>query len=222
MASTTTTANKFDVFLDEKYIPLSRKAKIAIVLIAFLIPVALFYFLYYKTETQKIDKFNKQIVAARKDLNRARKASRNLPRYKAKMEETRRRFEEAAVVLPKTKEIPNLLRSISDLGKGAGLDFLSFKPSAEKQQDFYAEIPVDIIIRGPYHNMGFFLDQVSKLDRIVSVNNITMGSPKKENREMLLNSKCRLVTYRFTNTQAKKSNKSDKANKKNKKKKKKK
>ncbi len=209
MASTTA-ANKFDTFLDEKYIPLSTKAKVAIVVIAVLIPVLLFYYLYFKTEAQKIDNLNRQIVAARKDLNRARKAARNLPKYKAEIEKTRKKFEEAAVVLPKTKEIPNLLRSISDLGKGAGLDFLSFKPGAEKQKDFYAEIPVDISIRGPYHNMGFFLDQVSKLDRIVSVNNISMGSPRKEGGEMLLSSKCRLVTYRFTNTQAKKSNKKKK------------
>ena len=210
MASTTTTANKFDTFLDEKYIPLSGKAKIAIFFVAILIPVVLFYFFYFKKEVQKIHVLDSQIVTARKELNRARKVARNLPKYKAQMEETRRRFEEAAVVLPKTKEIPNLLRSISDLGKGAGLDFLSFKPMAEKPQDFYAEIPVDISIRGPYHNMGFFLDQVSKLNRIVSVNNITMGSPTKEGGEMLLSSQCRLVTYRFTNKQATKPNKKKK------------
>ncbi len=205
--ATSNSANTFDTFLEEKYIPLSKKAKIGIVIAAVLIPVALFYLLYFKTEAQKIDNLNRQIVSARKDLNRARKAARNLPRYKAEIEKTRKKFQEAAVVLPKTKEIPNLLRSISDLGKGAGLDFLSFKPGRENPKDFYAEIPVDISIRGPYHNMGFFLDQVSKLNRIVSVNNITMGSPKKEGGEMLLSSKCRLVTYRFTNTQAKKPNK---------------
>ncbi len=208
--ATSNSANRFDTFVEEKYIPLSTKAKIGIVIVAVLIPVALFYFLYFKAEAQKIDNLDRQIVAARKDLNRARKAARNLPRYQAEIEKTRKEFQEAAVVLPKTKEIPNLLRSISDLGKGAGLDFLSFKPGAEKPKDFYAEIPVDISIRGPYHNMGFFLDQVSKLNRIVSVNNITMGSPKKEGGEMLLSSKCRLVTYRFTNTQAKKSNKKKK------------
>ena len=203
-------ANTFDTFIDEKYIPLAGKAKIGIAIIAVLIPVALFYFLFYKAEAQKIDGLNRQIVSARNDLNRARKAARNLPKYKAEIEKTRKEFEEAAIVLPKTKEIPDLLRNISDLGKGAGLDFLSFKPGKESPKDFYAEIPVNISIRGPYHNMGFFLDQVSKLNRIVTVNNIKMGSPKKEGGEMLLKSTCRLVTYRFTNTQAKKPNKKKK------------
>ena len=198
MASSTT-ASKYDTFIDEKYIPLSTKAKVAIVVLAILIPMALFYLLFYQSQAQKIEALNTQITRAYQDLNKARKAARNLPKYKAEIEKTRKKFAEAAVVLPKTSEIPNLLRSISDLGKGAGLDFLSFKPGKETPKDFYAEIPVDISIRGPYHNMGYFLDQVSKLDRIVSVNNINMGSPKMEGGEMLLNSKCRLVTYRFTN-----------------------
>ncbi len=190
---------KFDTFLDEKYIPLDKKVKIGIILAAVVVPVALFYFLVYKPGEDKIISLNKQIVSARTDLNKARKAARELPKYKAEIEKTRKEFEIAAVVLPKTKEIPDLLRNISDLGKGAGLDFLSFKPGAEALKDFYAEIPVDIAIRGPYHNLGFFLDQVSKLDRIVVVNNIKMASPRQEGGEMLLNSTCRLVTYRFTN-----------------------
>ena len=201
---------KFDAFLDEKYIPLDIKAKIGIVLATVVILVALFYFVVYKPGTDKITALNKQIVSARTELNKARKAARELPKYEAEIKKTQKEFEIAAVVLPKTKEIPDLLRNISDLGKGAGLDFLSFKPKAEVLKDFYAEIPVDIAIRGPYHNMGFFLDQVSKLDRIVVVNNIQMASPKKEGGEMLLDSTCRLVTYRFTNAPLQKTQKGKK------------
>ncbi len=201
---------KFDAFLDEKYIPLDIKAKIGIVLATVVILIALFYFVVYKPGADKITTLNKQIVSARTELNKARKAARELPKYEAEIKKTQKEFEIAAVVLPKTKEIPNLLRNISDLGKGAGLDFLSFKPGAEVLKDFYAEIPVDIAIRGPYHNMGFFLDQVSKLDRIVVVNNIQMASPKKEGGEMLLDSTCRLVTYRFTNAPLQKTQKGKK------------
>ena len=198
MASSTT-ASKYDTFIDEKYLPLSTKVKTAIVVLAILIPIALFYFLFYQKHAHKIEELNIQVTRAYQDLNKARKAARDLPKYKAEIEKIRKKFVEAAVVLPKTSEIPNLLRSISDLGKSAGLDFLSFKPGMEIPKDFYAEIPVDISIRGPYHNMGFFLDQVSKLDRIVTVNNISMGTPKMEGGEMLLKSTCRLLTYRFTN-----------------------
>ncbi len=111
------------------------------------------------------------------------------------------KFKETSALLPKEKEIPQLLKDISALGRTAGLDFNTFKPLPDVPKDFYAEIPVSINVRGPYHNMGFFFDQVSKLERIVSVTNIKMSSPQKEGSEMLLKSDCTLLTYRFTNVE---------------------
>ncbi|HEB50613.1 MAG TPA: pilus assembly protein PilO [Desulfobulbus sp.] len=218
MASGASTA-KFDTFIEEKYLPLDGKVKALIAIAAVLVPIALFYFLVYRPADSRIEALKKQAASMHKELQRAQKAARDLPRYEREMAETRQRFEATSILLPRDKEIPALLRNISDLGKGAGLDFLSFKPGKEIPKDFYSEIPVDISIRGPYHNMGFFLDQVSKLDRIVTVNNIKMGSPKQDGGEMLLNSTCRLVTYRFTNTEsnkaaAKKKNAKKKAKKK--------
>ena len=203
MASASSSA-KFDTFISEKYIPLERKVKILLVLLVFILPLVLFYFLYYSPTQKSITGFEQQRITLEQEVKLAQTAAKNLQKYKDEVEEAEKRFAETAIVLPKQKEIPNLLRNISDLGKGAGLDFLSFKPAQEQPKDFYAEIPVDIKIRGPYHNMGYFLDQVSKLDRIVTVDNINMGSPAKEGGEMLLNSSCRLVTYRFTNTQVSK------------------
>ena len=203
MASARSSA-KFDTFVSEKYIPLERRVKILLVLLVFILPFVLFYFLYYSPKQKSITGLEQQRITLEKKVELAKTAAKNLQKYKDEVEEAEKRFAETAIVLPKKKEIPNLLRNISDLGKGAGLDFLSFKPAQEQPKDFYAEIPVDIKIRGPYHNMGYFLDQVSKLDRIVTVDNIKMSSPKKEGGEILLNSICRLVTYRFTNTQVSK------------------
>jgi len=205
---------KIDTFISEKYIPLERKVKILLIVLLFLLPVVLFYFIFYSPKQKKIKGLETQKTSLTAEVQKAKKAARNLKKYQAEVAEAKKRFEDTAIVLPKKKEIPDLLRNISDLGKGAGLDFLSFKPGSELPKDFYAEIPVDISIRGPYHNMGYFLDQVSKLDRIVTVDNIKMGSPKKEGGEMLLNSSCRLLTYRFTNTEVSKKNNKKKKGKK--------
>ncbi|THB74809.1 MAG: pilus assembly protein PilO, partial [Desulfobulbaceae bacterium] len=101
--------------------------------------------------------------------------------------------------LPSQKEIPQLLKDISALGRNAGLEFLTFAPRPHTERNFYDEIPVDIDVSGPYHAMGYFFDQVSKLDRIVSVKSVRMTKPKKVQGEILLESKCQLLTYRFTN-----------------------
>ena len=128
-----------------------------------------------------------------------RKAARDLPKHEDELKKAQEVFDLTSVLLPKSQEIPLLLRNISDLGKQSGLDFLSFVPGVEIPKDFYAEIPIDIKIRGPYHNLGLFLDKISKLERIVSVNNIKTEKVDLEGNEILLTSSCKLITYRFTN-----------------------
>ncbi len=191
--------NAFATFIDEKYIPLDKKIKITFAVILFLLPVVIFYFVLFQPQMQKSSKLKKQKTEIVKELQAAKKKVASKAKLEDELEAMAVLFEKTATLLPKEKEIPSLLTNISALGRGSGLDFLTFKPIAEIPKDFYSEIPIEIKVRGPYHNMGSFLDQVSKLDRIVTVANINMGGPKKDGGEMLLESSFRLVTYQFTN-----------------------
>ncbi len=194
-----TSNTAFTNFINEKYIPLAPRLKVAIVAVILLLPVVLFYFLYFQPKSEKITSLDNQTVQLKRQVQEAKSKAANKEQFEQELAEAKEKFEEMAVLLPKDKEIPKLLKDISALGRNAGLDFLTFKPLSDVPKDFYAELPVSINVRGPYHNLGFFFDQVSKLERIVSVTNIKMTSPKKEGGEMLLKSDCKLVTYRFTN-----------------------
>ena len=191
--------SKLAAFIDEKYVPMDKKVKVAILILLLLAPVALFFFLFYQPNTDKITSLEAQRTKLQKEIQNLKQKERDKPRLLAEVAKVEEEFAEAAKMLPKEKEIPQLLKDISALGRNAGLDFLTFVPRGVTPKDFYDEIPVDINIRGPYHSMGFFFDQVSKLDRIVSVNNTNMKSPQKVQGEMLLSSNCQLMTYRFTN-----------------------
>jgi type IV pilus assembly protein PilO len=191
----------FATFIDEKYIPLSPKIKLGITVGIILLPLVIFYFSYYQAKAKKIETLGQEKVTITKQLQEVKVKAADLAKFEKEMADAEAQFLQTAALLPKEKEIPKLLKDISALGRNAGLDFLTFKPLADIPKDFYAEIPVTINVRGPYHNMGYFFDQVSKLERIVSVSNIKMSSPKKEGGEMLLNSDCTLVTYRFTNVE---------------------
>ncbi len=193
-------------FIDLRYLPLELKYKVAIAVFLLLLPVVLFFFVSYQPNYQKITTLSDQQAKIEEKLKEIRTILQNRPKLQQEFDTTRAAFEDASKLLPKDKEIPKLLADISALGRTAGLDFLTFKPQADVPKDFYAEIPIDIDLIGPYHNVGFFFDQVSKLDRIVSVLNVKMGTPKKEGNETLLNSNCKLITYRFTNVELPKSN----------------
>lgn len=197
--SSTLTSSKFDIFLKDKYIPVAKNKKILFFSVIIIIVFTISYFFLIQPAQEKISAQKKQVQTSTEELNKVRRAARELPKHEQDFLKAKEIFELTSVLLPKSQEIPDLLRNISDLGRQSGLDFLSFIPGVETPKDFYAEIPLDIKIRGPYHNLGLFLDKISKLERIVTVNNVKTEKVDLEGNEILLTSSCRLLTYRFTN-----------------------
>ncbi len=191
--------SSFETFLDQRFIPMSVQAKVLFCLAFVVLLGVLFFFLFFNPKAKQIETLEGEVKSLESELEIARIQAAGLEEFEAKVAKTEERFLMLSALLPKEKEIPQLLKDISALGRAAGLDFNTFKPEAEIPQDFYKKIPITIKVRGPYHNMGFFFDQVSKLKRIVSVTNVRMGSPKRETGEMLLQSDCRLLTYQFSN-----------------------
>ena len=105
---------------------------------------------------------------------------------------------QAVAQLPDNKEIPDLLSNISSLGREAGLDVVQFKQRPEKYEEFYAEVPVDILVRGTYHQVASFFDRVSRMARIVNVNDVSAKSPAKlDNDTVMLETACIATTFRF-------------------------
>jgi len=187
----------FDGFLEKKVVPLDKKVIITIFALVIILPTVAFYFLYYTDKAKEIKGLENQAATLRQEITTAKAIAAKLDEHLAEMEETKRLFAEASVLLPQKKEIPSLLTNISALGTNSGLNMATFSPGGERRQEFYAEIPVTISVTGPYHNIGTFLYEVSKLDRIVSAINISLGGGSMQRGEMVLGSNINLITYRF-------------------------
>jgi type IV pilus assembly protein PilO len=104
----------------------------------------------------------------------------------------------AAAELPTTKDIPDLLSSISSLARESGLEILQFRLRPEQYEDFYAKVPVDVLVRGTYHQVGAFFDKVGGMARIVNVTDVGIKSPiRLEADPVTLDTSCVAVTFRF-------------------------
>ena len=140
-----------------------------------------------------------------------RKIADNLPKLKKEFEQLKIQLEAALTELPNQKEIPSLLTSITNVGKGAGLDFLLFRPKPEQPKDFYSEVPVDIVISGSFNNVANFFIAVGNLPRIVNINNVSVSDIRDVGGRTMMKVNCLATTFRFME---KKETKDDKANKK--------
>jgi type IV pilus assembly protein PilO len=181
----------------EKLLKLPTRQKFALLAVLLLLEgAAIFYGLYqprmaaYAALQTKLDDLQRQIQDNRRIAN-------NLPRYKSEYEQLKKDLDSALTELPNQKEIPSLLTSISSLGKGAGLEFLLFRPKGEVAKDFYAEVPVDIAISGTFYNVADFFLAVAKLPRIVNINNVAFSDIKSASGRNTLKVNCLATTFRF-------------------------
>lgn len=120
-----------------------------------------------------------------------------VPERQKEVEDLERELQLAILQLPDEKEIPQLLSSISTLGRDSGLDILIFRQKPEGYQEFYAEVPVEMQVRGTYHQVAKFFDRVRKLDRIVNVSNIVLKDPEVIDDDLLLEANSQVTTFRF-------------------------
>jgi type IV pilus assembly protein PilO len=187
----------FDSFLEKRIVPLDKKIIIVIFVVVMILPIVAFYFLHFDPKTKEIKSLEKSQAKLRREIAGAKARAAKLDEHLAGMEEVKRLFAEASILLPQKKDIPGLLTNISALGTNTGLNMASFKPGGERPKEFYAEIPVSLSVVGPYHNIGTFLYEVSTLSRIVSATSVNLANPKMQAGEMLLSSRVNLITYRF-------------------------
>jgi len=126
----------------------------------------------------------------------------NLQGYKEQMIEIEKTFGALLKQLPNKSQMDGLLTDINQAGLGRGLEFELFKPGQETQAEFYAEMPISIKVIGTYHDLGAFATDISKLSRIVTLNDVNLYSgsnkdSKPANNDGVLIMEAVAKTYRY-------------------------
>ncbi|HET9328711.1 MAG TPA: type 4a pilus biogenesis protein PilO [Candidatus Eisenbacteria bacterium] len=108
------------------------------------------------------------------ELARARASVADLPRFEAEYDMLHERWSMAAELLPTDRQSAGLLRKITLAGQQTGVQFVMFKPGAPRSQNYYTEMPVDIVVQGGYHQVGSFLAELANMRRIVTVSGLKL------------------------------------------------
>ena len=181
----------------EKILKLPTKQKILLlVLVAVIETAALVWFLYLP-KYNELSGLKTELTRLENEINEKTRITKNLPKLQAEYEKLNQELALALTELPNSQEIPSLLTSITTLGKNAGLDFLTFRPKGEIPKEFYADVPVDIIVSGSYFSVANFFAAVANLPRIVNITNVAFSDIKSVNNRMMTKVTCLATTFRF-------------------------
>lgn len=156
-----------------------------------------YYMMFHIPQQETLEQLQGQIVTLRAERDKNAKIAEHLDEYKAEVARLQEDLERAKALLPNDREIDDLLKSVANLGKKVGLQFLLFRPMPDVQQDFYAEVPVEISVSGGYHEIALFFAKVGQLKRIVNIQNVAMSGPVEKNGKMQVTVTGQAVTFRF-------------------------
>lgn len=134
------------------------------------------YYVFWLPATETLDAARAKEQELRRVFTEKSNQATNLIAYKAQMVEIEKTFGALLKQLPNKSEMDGLLTDINQAGLSRNLEFDLFKPGNEAQQEFYAELPIKIKVNGDYHSFGAFSTDISKLSRIVTLNDISVTS----------------------------------------------
>lgn len=97
-----------------------------------------------------------------------------LPQLEAEIVRLKQKLSDLKEILPTEPETGELLKWIKNLGDQSNLDLKDFTPEPLRPVEFYREYPIHMSIVGAYHDLGLFLDRISKYSRIINVSNVSI------------------------------------------------
>jgi type IV pilus assembly protein PilO len=131
---------------------------------------------------EDIAKLEDEYAEKDRKIIEGRAIEQRLPEFEREIANLEAKLGDVQQILPTNRETGDLLAWIKNLGDQSNLDLKSFAPGALKPVEFYKEFPIEMQIVGRYHDLGIFLDRVSKYSRIINVDNLRINSSKQSDK----------------------------------------
>jgi type IV pilus assembly protein PilO len=176
---------------------LPMPVKLVLLSILFLILVGLGYWFLWSPAIDEFDQAKAKEEELRQVFLTKKAQAIKVEAYKQQMIDIEKTFGALLKQLPDKSQMDGLLTDINQAGLGRGLEFDLFKPGQETSADFYAEMPIQIKIKGSYHDIGSFATDISKLSRIVTLNDLSIAPMSKDAKDNLLTMEAVAKTYRY-------------------------
>jgi type IV pilus assembly protein PilO len=169
-----------------------------------IVALALVYVYYDYVYTPKGDTLTQleeridKLVEANNIIDREVKSGR-AEKLKAEADSLGRMLSLMRLLVPESNEVPALLNQISNAARQASLEISTTQPLGVTPGEVFDTHKYRLIVTGPYHKIGLFLDNVGSLTRIMAPMNLTLRPSGKGKgpraSEQLLDANFEVHTY---------------------------
>jgi len=130
------------------------------------------------------------------DLNQARERQKEYLKLREELANREALDRQNMRVLPDTAEIPAFLDDLNRLAELSGLRVGQVNPRPEKSEQFFVRVPVSLSLDGKFHQLAKFFYNISRLERAINMENISLTQPRDESGEINLSVSVLATTFR--------------------------
>jgi type IV pilus assembly protein PilO len=141
-----------------------------------LVGAGVFYYFYEMPQQEALAAQAQELSAIRGRITRGQAMARQLPEFRKDIGTLEARLEALKPILPDERDVGDLLRRVQTLATQSNLQVRGFRPQAITAREMHAEWPIALQLEGSYHNLGLFLDRVSKFPRIINIGNLALSA----------------------------------------------
>src|SRR5262245_42518504 len=149
-----------------------------------------------------IDGQRQQLATLQAEINRGLATAEGLPEFRKEVGVLEAQLDRLRAVLPEEQDVADLLRRVQAMATQSNLAIRGFTPQAASRKTLHAEWPIGLKLEGTYHDLGAFLERVSKFPRIINVGNIKIKARDSQTAAATVDAECTATTFVLLDSKA--------------------
>ena len=151
--------------------------------------------LFLKPREQRISRLEDRRAKLQAKIQEGRAAKQQLPRFREEVRKLELDLDQLLRILPARRNTPELLRRVRSLAEQGDFALLRFTPGRFVERDFYSEWPISINLRGNYHNLALFFDEVGRFSRIINIEGLRIDANRRGSARHTIGATFRAKTF---------------------------
>jgi type IV pilus assembly protein PilO len=161
-----------------------------------------FWSLYAQPAQAAIDTRRAELAGIRAEIDRGLSTARRLPEFRKEVADLEGQLERLRAVLPDEQDVGDLLSRVNAMATESNLTIRGFTPRAVAKKQMHAEWPIGLELEGTYHDLGAFLERVSRFPRIINVGNLKISARESQTGRGTITAQCTATTFVLAETAA--------------------
>jgi len=157
--------------------------------------VGAFWYFYASPAQAQLASKQAQLSKLTKEINQGWATAKRLPEFRSEVTVLEAQLDRLRTVLPEEQDVADLLRRVQAMATQSNLQIKGFSPASVTRREMHAEWPIGLKLEGSYHDLGAFLERVSKFPRIINVGALHIVARPSQTAAQTVTAECTAMTF---------------------------